>query len=60
MLNTKLKTTELVDRQADWLKDYRPSLRIKEQGKVISIGDGITWISGLPMADSAWIVPKGR
>ncbi|MDX2486297.1 MAG: F0F1 ATP synthase subunit alpha, partial [Gammaproteobacteria bacterium] len=48
MLNTDFKTAELVDRQADWLKDYRPSIRIKEQGKVISIGDGITWISGLP------------
>ncbi len=50
MLNTDLKTAELINRQADWLKDYRPSIRIKEQGKVISIGDGITWISGLPMA----------
>ena len=50
MLNTNLKTAELVERQADWLKDYRPSIRIKEQGKVISIGDGITWISGLPQA----------
>ena len=50
MLKTNLKTAELVGRQADWLKDYRPSIRIKEQGKVISIGDGIAWISGLPMA----------
>lgn len=50
MLNTNLKASELIDRQANWLKDYRPSIRIKEQGKVISIGDGIAWISGLPMA----------
>ncbi|MFA9420382.1 MAG: F0F1 ATP synthase subunit alpha [Gammaproteobacteria bacterium] len=50
MSNTRLKETGLVSRQADWLKDYRPSIRIKEQGKVVSIGDGITWISGLPMA----------
>jgi F-type H+-transporting ATPase subunit alpha len=50
MSNTNLKATELVSRQADWLKDYRPSIRIKEQGKVVSIGDGIAWISGLPMA----------
>jgi F-type H+-transporting ATPase subunit alpha len=50
MSKAKLKTTELVDRQSDWLKDYRPSIRIKEQGKVVSIGDGIASISGLPMA----------
>ena len=45
-----LKTTELMDRQSDWLKDYRPSIRIREQGKVVSIGDGIALLSGLPMA----------
>ncbi|RLA14192.1 MAG: F0F1 ATP synthase subunit alpha, partial [Gammaproteobacteria bacterium] len=50
MPNTNLKAAELVSRQADWLKHYRPSIRIKEQGKVVSIGDGIAWISGLPMA----------
>ena len=50
MLNTNLKAAELVSRQAEWLKHYRPSIRIKEQGKVVSIGDGIAWISGLPMA----------
>jgi F-type H+-transporting ATPase subunit alpha len=50
MSNIKLKAAELVSRQADWLKDYRPSIRIKEQGKVVSIGDGIAWISGLPRA----------
>jgi len=50
MSNTNLKVTGLVNRQADWLKDYCPSIRIKEQGKVVSIGDGIAWISGLPMA----------
>jgi len=49
MLTIDHKTAELVSRQADWLKDYRPSMRIREQGKVISIGDGIAWISGLPM-----------
>ena len=50
MLKASLKTAELVDTQAEWLRNYRPSIRIKEQGKVISIGDGIVWISGLPMA----------
>ena len=50
MSKTNLNTTELIHQQADWLKKYRPAMRIREQGKVISIGDGIVWISGLPMA----------
>jgi F-type H+-transporting ATPase subunit alpha len=42
--------TELLDRQAQWLDRYQPELRITEQGSVISVGDGITRISGLPSA----------
>ncbi|MEJ2453171.1 MAG: F0F1 ATP synthase subunit alpha [Candidatus Thiodiazotropha sp.] len=34
----------------EWLKRYRPQLRIEEQGSVVSVGDGITWITGLPTA----------
>ncbi len=37
-------------RQASWLKDYRPALRISERGNVLSVGDGIIWIAGLPSA----------
>jgi len=40
----------LLERQSDWLEHYRPSMRIREQGNVASIGDGITWITGLPSA----------
>jgi len=36
--------------QAEWLAKYRYSLRLSEQGTVISVGDGIAWISGLPSA----------
>lgn len=36
--------------QTDRLNHYRYQLRISEQGTVISIGDGIAWISGLPSA----------
>jgi F-type H+-transporting ATPase subunit alpha len=36
--------------QANWLGHYRPELRIAECGHVLSVGDGITWISGLPSA----------
>ncbi|MDH3342824.1 MAG: F0F1 ATP synthase subunit alpha [Gammaproteobacteria bacterium] len=50
MSSANIKAAELIEQQADWLNDYRPGLRIKEQGKVISIGDGIVWISGLPSA----------
>lgn len=38
----------LLDKQARWLKQYSPGLRISEQGTVVSVGDGIVWISGLP------------
>jgi len=40
----------LLERQADWLAQYRPGLRITEQGRVVSVGDGIAWITGLPSA----------
>lgn len=50
MLSANIKAAELINQQADWLNDYSPNLRIREQGKVISIGDGIVWITGLPSA----------
>jgi F-type H+-transporting ATPase subunit alpha len=40
----------LLERQALWLDRYQPELRISEQGSVVSVGDGIAWISGLPSA----------
>ncbi|MFI3190525.1 MAG: F0F1 ATP synthase subunit alpha, partial [Methylococcales bacterium] len=40
----------LLDKQSAWLSDYRLDLRIVEQGTVISVGDGISWIKGLPSA----------
>lgn len=36
--------------QAAWLEGYRLGLRIQEQGRVRSVGDGIVWIGGLPSA----------
>jgi F-type H+-transporting ATPase subunit alpha len=35
--------TGLLDRQATWLEHY-------QQGSVVSVGDGIAWMSGLPSA----------
>src|SRR6516165_1951510 len=34
----------------DWLEPYRFGLRITEQGSILSIGDGVARISGLPSA----------
>lgn len=41
--------TALAERSS-LLNDYRFGLRVSEIGRVVSIGDGITWISGLPSA----------
>lgn len=40
----------LLQRQQEWLESYRPALRVSEQGYVVSVGDGISWITGLPTA----------
>jgi F-type H+-transporting ATPase subunit alpha len=34
----------------EWLKRYRFGLRMTEQGTILSIGDGIAWVRGLPSA----------
>ena len=39
-----------LQRQAAWLDTWHPGLRVSEQGRVVSVGDGIAWISGLPSA----------
>lgn len=49
-MNPDLNSDDLLQRQANWLSGYRPRLRVKEQGVVVSVGDGIAWISGLPRA----------
>ncbi|MDP5292608.1 F0F1 ATP synthase subunit alpha [Oceanimonas sp. CHS3-5] len=40
----------LLARQARWLRHYQPGLRVNELGRVVSVGDGIAWITGLPSA----------
>ena len=37
-------------RQANWLDGYAFRLRLTEQGRVVSVGDGVVWIEGLPSA----------
>lgn len=44
------RTATQPDGAADTLSRYRFGLRLTEQGRVVSIGDGIAWISGLPSA----------
>lgn len=38
------------DKLTNFLQEYKFEIRISEQGKIISVGDGIVWISGLPSA----------
>lgn len=36
--------------QAKFLENYRFPVRVSEQGMVVSVGDGVMWVSGLPSA----------
>ena len=42
--------SDLLQRRAEWLKHYRPRMRIRERGRLVSVGDGIAWVEGLPGA----------
>jgi F-type H+-transporting ATPase subunit alpha len=42
--------SSLLDSRAAWIDAYRPAMRIRERGRIVSVGDGIAWISGLPSA----------
>ncbi|MEF3074767.1 F0F1 ATP synthase subunit alpha [Methylobacter sp. Wu1] len=44
------EAADLVNKQSAWLDQYQPGLRVTEQGTVVTVGDGITWIKGLPSA----------
>jgi len=45
-----LKDRGPLARQTAWVKNYQPELRINERGNILSVGDGIVWVSGLPSA----------
>ncbi len=45
-----MSADSLLEKQAEWLAGYRYGMRLTEQGRVVSVGDGIAWISGLPSA----------
>jgi F-type H+-transporting ATPase subunit alpha len=40
----------LLARRAERLRNYRLALRMGERGRVLSVGDGVAWIEGLPSA----------
>ncbi|WP_321370153.1 F0F1 ATP synthase subunit alpha [uncultured Desulfuromusa sp.] len=50
MLQNNPESNGPLRQQAIWLKNYRPEVRINERGKVLSLGDGIAWVTGLPSA----------
>jgi F-type H+-transporting ATPase subunit alpha len=50
MLSQSIVSNQALAGQAVWLRDYRFNLRVSEQGVVVSVGDGIAWIEGLPSA----------
>jgi F-type H+-transporting ATPase subunit alpha len=45
-----LRVRSALDRSADWVERYAPRLRVEQRGTVVSVGDGIAWIRGLPSA----------
>ena len=50
MLSPNTEPLGPLAQQAVWLESYRPALHIAERGRVLSVGDGIAWITGLPSA----------
>lgn len=50
MLLNNTESTGPLAQQATWLEKYQPKLRIDERGSVLSVGDGIAWVTGLPSA----------
>ncbi|HBV22023.1 MAG TPA: F0F1 ATP synthase subunit alpha [Nitrosomonas sp.] len=50
VMTADIQTDSPLTRQAAWLSQYQYGLRLSEQGAVISVGDGIAWIAGLPSA----------
>jgi len=49
-MQTENKLSPLLARRQRWIDNYQTQVRYSEQGIVVSIGDGIVWISGLPSA----------
>ena len=48
--SNRLQSSSLLEEREKWLDAYRPELRFSEKGSVVSVGDGIAWIRGIPSA----------
>lgn len=49
-MSTDHSINSLLERQKKWLDTYHYGMRLSEQGQLVSVGDGIAWIAGLPSA----------
>ena len=47
---SSLRNNDIFSRVDDWLDCYQPALKFSERGSVVSVGDGIAWVAGLPTA----------
>jgi len=47
---TEAPPSFVLDRREHWLADYGFGLRVHECGTVVSVGDGVAWLVGLPSA----------
>jgi F-type H+-transporting ATPase subunit alpha len=50
MSERDVRASGVLTRGADWVERYVPRLRVEQRGTVVSVGDGIAWIQGLPSA----------
>ena len=50
MSSQPMTANQLLTGQAERLRNYQFGLRVSEQGTVVSVGDGVAWIEGLPSA----------
>lgn len=55
-MNSNPSDKSLLDRHESWIDSYRYGMRFTEQGMLVSVGDGIAWISGLPSAQMNGLV----
>ncbi len=46
----ELSGNHYLERTSRWLQRYQPAVRIQERGILLSVGDGVAWIQGLPSA----------
>lgn len=48
--NPAFATGSLLERATAWVEGYRFTVSLSERGTLVSVGDGIVWVAGLPSA----------